>query len=228
MDHYIKGDKVGLFTFVEDAGYRIDPKWGKKRRMVKVKCSCGKEIVTTLSPIKRGVIKSCGCYTIKRTHEANTKHGLCKHPLYGQWQDIKNRCNNPNIKGYEYYGGRGISVCEEWTNSFLPFYNWAMENGWEWGLSINRRNSNGNYEPSNCRLATSSQQARNTRRNVIVEYKDKKFCITDLCIELNLNYPCIRHRITDLGWSVERAVTTEIKSDKIKRLNEQRTGIFQY
>ena len=215
MDHYIKGDKVGSCIFLKYAGYKIQPN-GRQKRLAKFKCYCGKEFITSISPIKRNITKSCGCYNTKKRIERATKHGLSKHPLYGQWQDVKNRCNNPNTTGYYLYGGRGIKVCEEWATSFLPFYNWAMENGWKRGLSVDRRNGNGNYEPSNCRLATSSQQARNTRRNVIVEYKDKKFCMADLCDEFNLNYKNTYHRITILGWSIERAVTESVNFYRIR------------
>jgi hypothetical protein len=222
--NYIRGDKVGSCIFLEEAGNKRDPKYGKYRRIAKFRCECGKEFITSVSAIKRGAIKSCGCYNRRKVIESSTKHGLCKHPLYGQWQDIKNRCNNPNVKGYEQYGKRGIKVCDEWMKEFLPFYNWAKSNNWKWGLSIDRIDNNGNYEPSNCRLATSIEQARNRSNNLIVEYKGEKMCIAELCERLGLKYTTILNRISKRKWSVERAISTEIKSDKIKRLNGRYPG----
>lgn len=214
MDYYIKGDKVGSCIFLEYAGYKMQPN-GRQKRLAKFKCECGKEFITTLSPIKRGIIKSCGCYNTKRRSETHTKHGLYKHPLYAQWRDMKDRCNNSNLIWYYRYGGRGIKVCEEWSSSVLSFYNWAMDNNWKRGLSIDRIDNDGNYEPSNCRWSTASQQARNTRRNVIIEYKGKKFCLADLCNQFNLNYSTIHNRINRLGWTIERAVTEKRNLTKL-------------
>lgn len=219
--HYTKGDIIGTCIYLEEAGMRRDPKTGKYRRLAKFKCQCGNEFITTVSNVKRGNTKSCGCYNKKRVLERNTKHGLCKHPLYRQWQNLRNRCYNKNIEGYKDYGAKGIKVCEEWRNEFLPFYKWAAELNWRPGLSIDRINSNGNYEPTNCRLATDKQQARNRRTNIIVEYEGEKMCMTELCERLGLNYSAFRTRVIKRGWSLERAISTERRCEKNDRLNGQ-------
>lgn len=87
--------------------------------------------------------------------EINTKHPN-RHPLYSTWVGIKTRCYNPNHKCYNSYGGKGIYMCEEWKNSFVPFYNWMMDNGWKQGITIDRIDSDKPYEPSNCQLITQS------------------------------------------------------------------------
>lgn len=126
-------------------------------------CECGSHCVVLGAHLKRGTTTSCGC----RALEMVTIHGLHDHPLYTVWKNMKQRCYTENNKSYENYGGRGIVVCDEWKHNFESFYNWAMENGYSAGLTIERRDNDGNYEPGNCRWATRIEQVRNTRRNVI-------------------------------------------------------------
>jgi len=93
----------------------------------------------------------------------NFKHGLCKHPIYRSWAGMKSRCSDSNSPNWPKYGGRGIALCSKWID-FLPFFKWSLENGWDKGLSIDREDNDGNYEPSNCRWATDSQQMLNRRK----------------------------------------------------------------
>jgi hypothetical protein len=94
------------------------------------------------------------------------KHGLRRHPIFTLWANIKSRCKNQNHPKYKDYGGRGISICNEWNDDFKTFYDWCITNGWQQGLEIDRVNNNGNYEPSNCRFVTRTQNMRNTRTTV--------------------------------------------------------------
>lgn len=120
------------------------------------KCECGtiKEILST--NLVRN-LKSCGC------KNGNTKHGLRKHKLYKVWLDMKARCTKSNRIEYKHYGGRGISVCDEWLNNPKLFIEWALNNGYEKELTIDRVDNNGNYEPSNCRFVNRSVQNSNKR-----------------------------------------------------------------
>lgn len=102
------------------------------------------------------------------------KHGLTGHPLYSVWNGMKRRCTNNKDQAYYNYGGRGISVCDEW-HGFLPFYNWAINNGWEKGLTIDRKENDGNYEPDNCRFVTRLVQASNRRNPKRLPKADKDF-----------------------------------------------------
>lgn len=95
----------------------------------------------------------------KREEYIRKNHGLSKHPLHNIWRLMKNRCNNPKNKSYKYYGGKGIKVCDKWENDFYTFYQWAISHGWEEGLTIDRIDHNGNYEPRNCRFITRVENA---------------------------------------------------------------------
>ena len=102
-------------------------------------------------------------YGIKR-HSVK-RHGLSSHPLNHIWLGIKERCQNPNADNYKWYGAKGIKVCEEWQ-SFMPFYKWAIKNGWTSGLTVDRIDGSKDYCPSNCRLITVKEQCRNRKSNV--------------------------------------------------------------
>jgi len=218
-ENYITGHMFGNIEYLEEAGYRTDPKYGKKRREAIFKCYCGKKFKSSISVIKRGITKSCGCYNKQRIQETNIIHGLNKHPLYGQWQNMKNRCYCKNNIGYNFYGEKGIIVCEEWRTEFISFYNWAQCNNWKLGLQIDRIDNDGNYEPKNCRIANYAQQARNRKTNIIVSLDDQSMCLKDYCAKLNVDYPMVRHRFKDLNWSLEKSISTKRRTDIINELN---------
>lgn len=128
-------------------------------------CDCGNETTALSDNLKRGYVTSCGCYRKEKTAECKTTHGMNRTRLHRIWIGMKNRCCNPNNAGFEYWGARGIKVCDDWKNDFQSFYEWAISNGYADNLSIDRIDPNGNYEPSNCRWATAHEQRINQRRN---------------------------------------------------------------
>lgn len=157
---YKRGQKVGECIFLY--------KTGRKRMRdpyAIFQCRCGNEYEALISSVKRKASRSCGCLQKQRAREAKTTHGLSSHPLYHRWGDIKERCYNPKNQEYHNYGGRGITVCDEWKYDFKAFYDHVMPllNAMQPGLTIDRENNEGNYEPGNIRWATARQQRMNQR-----------------------------------------------------------------
>lgn len=141
-------------------------KGGNVNRTALFKCGyCETEFRASISEVKRGNTKSCGCKTKEFISKSGLIHGLIQHPTYKTWESMKSRCYNKNNKRYGDYGGREITICDEWKNNFKNFYDWSVSNGYKRGLSIDRINNDGNYEPSNCRWTTKTIQSRNRRCN---------------------------------------------------------------
>ena len=162
------------------------------------RCDCGKEIDVIVSSLTLGRTKSCGCFHKDIVSSASLKHGLSKSKIYKVWAGMKDRCYNTHSFGFKYYGGRGISVCDEWLNDFKSFYDWSMANGYTEGLTIDRINTNGNYEPNNCRWITRQEQAFNTRTTKHVKYKEKEYeSLSQLSRELKIPLSTLRRKIKD-------------------------------
>ena len=160
-------DKLPKPFLVEDLGYLYPTLSSNyKKRFGIYKCGfCGNEWKASTSDIKSNKIKSCGCYNIKLIKLRSLKHGKTGTKLYNNWKGMKGRVLNVKNHKYIDYGGRGISICDEWKDDFMSFYTWAMANGYEEnkGLSIDRIDNEGNYCPENCRWTTITIQNRNQR-----------------------------------------------------------------
>lgn len=158
---HLEGERYGKLVVMEEAE-SIYSKTGKMIRRWKCKCDCGNITIVRHGDLRNGSTVSCGCYNYEKESAAKTQ-GYSRTKLGNVFEGMKQRCNNPKNKNYEQYGGRGIKICTEWLNDPKKFFDWAIKNGYKEGLSIDRIDVNGNYEPDNCRWADNEAQCLNQR-----------------------------------------------------------------
>ena len=173
-----------------------------RRNRCTVKCDCGNEYERKASHLPK--VKHPTCPDCK----AEINGGNAVHPLYRTWSGMKTRCNNPNNKGYESYGGRGIKVCARWNDSFKSFVE-DMGSKPE-GYSIDRIDNDGDYEPSNCRWASMLEQGNNRRTNVYVTYLGQKKTVVEWCRELGILHKSHYARLSN-GMTHEEAFDYHVK-----------------
>lgn len=172
-------------------------------------CDCGNKAVVASTSLRKGRSRSCGCLHEDELRQRK-KHGHAGHiasgqlegrsRLYNIWALMKQRCTNPNTERYSIYGGRGIKVCDEWQE-FKPFMEWANKNGYKKSASIDRIDPDGNYEPGNCRWATSKEQANNTRANVNIAYMSETHTASEWSELTGIKLCTILKRYHS-GWSI--------------------------
>lgn len=185
------------------------------RGYCRCKCDCGNVVTVRNDGLKSGKTHSCGCYNRDRAKRGDNrrKHGLHETRLYRIWGAMKNRCNNPKQKEYQHYGGRGITVCDEWLHDFQAFYDWAMANGYKDGLTIDRIDNNKGYSPDNCRWATYEEQSNNKNNTIYISYNNEKHTIKEweniTGIPSKVIYWRIKHK-----WNTAKALTTPKKTVK--------------
>lgn len=166
------------------------------------KCDCGNTKLVRTYHLISGNTSSCGC----QHFEACKTYGMAESRIYHIWCTMKARCSRETSSGYDKYGARGIKVCDEWE-SFAPFYEWAIANGYSDNLSIDRIDNDGNYEPSNCRWATAKEQANNTRNTVRYKLNGKLYSAYELSQMSGVPQKLINSRIRK-GWAVKDAAYT--------------------
>lgn len=173
------GTRFGMLTVIEEK----ETKPRELRRFL-CKCDCGNETVVDLWSLRRGSTKSCGCLR----HNDNVKERRIKHGgsvgekkdrLYAIWLGMKSRCYRPKTVHFEYYGGKGIKVCDEWVHDFPAFRKWALDNGYADDLTIDRIDSDKDYCPENCRWATKIMQANNVKTNLNITYKGETHSVAE-------------------------------------------------
>lgn len=182
------------------------------------KCDCGKETISNSYELRVGKAKSCGCLRTERIIKEGKQrkiHGMKNTRLYRIWSHIKERCYKSRCKSFKYYGARGITMDNEWFNSFMSFYNWAIANGYTDDLTIDRINVNENYCPENCRWLTMKEQASNKRTSHSFIWKGKIFnTIVELSNFSKIPYARLYNRLITKRWSVEKAMTTPLMKNQ--------------
>ena len=169
-------EKINKLTLIRLLPPRIRTN-GRKRPMGVFRCDCGDESEKTIYSVSSGHIKQC-LICANKGRKKPLKHGLINHPLYRKWCDMKKRCYNPNVDRFPNYGALGIIVCDDWKNNFKSFYDWSIDNGWEKGLTIDRKDVLKNYTPDNCRYITLREQHFNKRNTFYVEINNQKISLT--------------------------------------------------
>ena len=155
-------------------------------------------------------------------------HGMSNTKIYNVWKGMRRRCYLKSDSRYSRYGGRGIKVCAEWNSDFTKFYEWAIKNGYREnaGLSIDRVDVDGNYEPSNCRWVDNKTQMNNMSSNNRLTFKGEELTMSEWSDRLNIPYATIQARIMSYGWSVERALSTPHYKDNKRGLKDG-AGVYE-
>lgn len=183
----VVGNKYNRWTVIKE----LEPK--NNQRTVLCECSCKNHTTREvyLNNLRYNKSLSCGCIPL----EKNTIHGMSNDRLYTIHKGILARCNNKNHRDYHNYGGRGIVVCDEWKNNFMSFYNWAIKNGYEDNLTLERVNVDGNYEPTNCTWITIAEQQLNKRNTIYVEHNGERERLSDLSNRIGISWKTLKYRL---------------------------------
>lgn len=212
--HNLTGKRYGRLIVISRAANR------QGKVMWLCKCDCGNTKEIAAPSLVSGRTQSCGCLSKERTRIACTKHGGLNTRLYRIWRNMKSRCACSSAAKHFNYGGKGITVCEEW-NEFSAFREWALSNGYTDNLTIDRKDSSKGYTPENCRWATTKEQNNNTSQNHILDYNNFSGTIAQWAERIGLPYKVLSERIRR-EWTIERALNTPI----VKKIRRASNGRF--
>ena len=210
----IKGNRYGRLLVLES----IPERNNNMSVLWRCRCDCGNIIVVPTAYLTSGNTKSCGCLQIDNTIKASLKHGFVVggeiEKLYHIWLGMKQRCSNPKCKEYDNYGGRGITVCDEWKNDYAAFRQWAYSNGYDKTknkkeCSIDRIDNNKGYSPDNCRWADSYTQANNKNNNVCITYNNMTHTISEWSQITGISREVIKGRLK-MGWNIEDTLSRPV------------------
>lgn len=222
------GDKFGYLTVLNEIEPHITP-CGTVRRRFLCECVCGNKVIRNMKTLTSCNYPSCGCkgFDIGLLNKKYTKEQTSSF-LYSTWLGMRQRCLDKNQSHYKYYGGKGITMCEEWMNDYSKFYEWSISNGASKQLTIDRIDVNGNYEPLNCRWVNAVVQANNKTSNRIIEYKNREMTLAQWSKEVGINEATIRRRIDKYGFTIGEALGFEFHQPKKYDRSNRRKKIGQY
>lgn len=192
-------------------------------RLWKIRCECGTVFIAQPSD-SNGRCRACGYKYLSEEHThhgESPSHSRKATRLYTIWSNMRSRCNTPSRPDYAHYGGRGITVCDEWKN-YVAFKEWALSNGYADNLTLDRIDVNGNYEPLNCRWATQSEQMRNTRVNVPITHNGETKTMAEWSEKSGIPYGTLKRRVNDYGFSAEEALSLPPKRGNNQTLRKSR------
>jgi ribosomal protein S27E len=199
----LTNQKFGKLTVL----YR-DPNSPRKYTKWICKCDCGNTTSVYSHALRQGKTKSCGCMSSKKNTSSRTNrsnlHGKSKSKLYHVYYSILDRCNNPNNKAYKHYGARGITICDEWEKSFENFYKWAISNGYQEGLTLERIDNNKGYSPENCKWIPKSEQVKNRRTTLYATINGETKTLKEWAEISGIKYSTLHYRKTKYNWPDER------------------------
>lgn len=188
--------------------------------MWRCRCDCGGIVTARGSHLTRADVQSCGCLAREsaalRMASQNHKHGLSHSVEYRSWTAMKARCLNVSHKHFPLYGGRGISICEDWKDSFEAFYR-DMGPKPSSAHTLDRIDTDGDYCPSNCRWATQREQMNNVRRNRLVTYRSKRMTISEAARLAGVVHPNVANSRMRVGWTTRSAVETPAQPRRLKK-----------
>lgn len=201
----LSGQSFGRLTVI--SGSYENRKWS-------CRCECGQTARVAASHLKDGNTKSCGCYAQECRVVYNTKHGMTRTRTWRIWTEARRRCFDPNRKAFKDYGGRGITMCPKWANSFQQFF--EDMGPCPDGYSIERVNNNGNYEPGNCKWIPRTDQQRNKRNLTVVDFHGERLTLRQVSERTGIPYTVLRSR-RDQGWKTPIEAPVRIWKTKKNR-----------
>lgn len=221
----LTGQRFGRLTVLKEGNGRIQPNRKRVRTWI-CKCDCGNEIEVGQPNLTRKEYQtvSCGCYArevrAKNMTSVATTHGCSDDRLYNIWCGMKRRCEKEYDSEYSIYGGRGITVCDEWKNNYLAFKDWAYSNGYDPSkkrgeCTIDRIDNNKGYSPDNCRIANMKEQANNTSSVLYYDWRDGKYTLTEIMELSGTTYTriCLYKRLKK-GMSVDDALSLPLQANQ--------------
>lgn len=208
----LTGQRFGRLTVIERAPSNTQTRW-------KCRCDCGNEVSVLANNLKRGHTISCGCYREESRVKVKTTHGYTHTRIYGVWGKIKGRCYQKNNPSYPRYGGRGITMCDEWRDHPESFIKWAYENGYdenaEYGeCTVDRIDNNKGYSPENCRIVDMKTQSNNRRSNLWIEHNGESKTLSQWADTFGTDPMRLRYYLVDRGMTIQEALDKGIVTQK--------------